>query len=186
MPPCGGHPKRACSSEGGRSVSSRAPVWGASPAFPPSPLPVKFQVVPPCGGHRRIREVPPDERSFKSCPRVGGIADFGHVRSHLRGFKSCPRVGGILPQPFFTSVMVKFQVVPPCGGHLPLSANFLDVGGFKSCPRVGGIRQGQDTMKTADVSSRAPVWGASTNTSSGQSSSRFQVVPPCGGHPPRR
>ena len=73
VPPCGGHPHyfnshscpirfKSCPRVGGINqpplghaatlVSSRAPVWGASPPAPghlPSPL---FQVVPPCGGHR--------------------------------------------------------------------------------------------------------------------------------------
>ena len=33
---------------------------------------------------------------------------------------------------------------------------------FKSCPRVGGILEKQlDAMQKGEVSSRAPVWGAS-------------------------
>ena len=55
-----------------------------------------------------------------------------------------------------------FQVVPPCGGHLPLlaAAFILSV-----------------------VSSRAPVWGASSLVSeSSPIRYEFQVVPPCGGH----
>ena len=60
---------------------------------------------------------------------------FGHS---LR-FKSCPRVGGIhLP------------------GWMPKMA-----WRFKSCPRVGGIFKAPLSMCFADVSSRAPVWGAS-------------------------
>ena len=78
---------------------------------------------------------------------------------------------------------------------------------FKSCPRVGGIFGGPaarplcvavssrapvwgassddiytDTVQL--VSSRAPVWGASSVRSAPPREARtFQVVPPCGGHP---
>ena len=51
VPPCGGHPTRACNVS-----SSKA-----------------FQVVPPCGGHHRIYRFRVKDHSFKSCPRVGGI-----------------------------------------------------------------------------------------------------------------
>ena len=55
----------------------------------------------------------------------------------------------------------RFQVVPPCGGH----------------------HQDIDPQKThLNVSSRAPVWGASSRMSYRRMSIRFQVVPPCGGH----
>ena len=56
---------------------------------------------------------------------------------------------------------------------------------FKSCPRVGGILEKQlDAMQKGEVSSRAPVWGASwKNNWTPCKKVRFQVVPPCGGHP---
>ena len=76
---------------------------------------------------------------------------------------------------------------------------------FKSCPRVGGILEKQlDAMQKGEVSSRAPVWGASHDgmrvyydkeVSSRapvwgasdivpvtDANGKFQVVPPCGGH----
>ena len=145
-------------------VSSRAPVWGAS--FRGSSTPIT-------GG-----------TSFKSCPRVGGIAIGQTLRLDPTGFKSCPRVGGIR-DPYLTDEVYA---------------------SFKSCPRVGGISQQSAQRHISNVSSRAPVWGASHvilngihralvssrapvwGASSGSPSTapkccRFQVVPPCGGHP---
>ena len=54
--------------------------------------------------------------------------------------------------------------MPPCGGHrLPFHIGVADMA----------------------VSSRAPVWGASVSTSASILHWwMFQVVPPCGGHPP--
>ena len=56
----------------------------------------------------------------------------------------------------------EFQVVPPCGGHR-------------------GTLHGQPAADI--VSSRAPVWGASSCPPGLSASIGFQVVPPCGGHP---
>ena len=54
---------------------------------------------------------------------------------------------------------------------------------FKSCPRVGGIGHRRSCHAEARVSSRAPVWGASRLINRSRRGRRFQVVPPCGGHP---
>ena len=83
------------------------------------------------------------------------------ISTSTASFKSCPRVGGIL-----------------CAGR-----GRVPTGSFKSCPRVGGISSIQEFTRSILVSSRAPVWGASTICEGLQSSWRFQVVPPCGGHP---
>ena len=161
VPPCGGHP-RSRSASGSRAVSSRAPVWGASSAmdrinmilqvssrapvwgaslFSAQLMPLNgFQVVPPCGGHP---PPPPPRRSgssFKSCPRVGGIRSCQRSQWYQRCFKSCPRVGGIFE----------------------LDSDFWGSNGFKSCPRVGGIHLPPPPFGFIKVSSRAPVWGAST------------------------
>ena len=121
-------------------VSSRAPVWGAS-LFCAQLMPLNgFQVVPPCGGHP---PPPPPRRSgssFKSCPRVGGIRSCQRSQWYQRCFKSCPRVGGIFE----------------------LDSDFWGSNGFKSCPRVGGIHLPPPPFGFIKVSSRAPVWGAST------------------------
>ena len=145
-------------------VSSRAPVWGASPFSPPyrTQFPVSsrapvwgasrgkqtdpegkggFKSCPRVGGIRRVRHSSGLPKSFKSCPRVGGIRRKSRSFDLSQCFKSCPRVGGIIAAALFVpSIANLFQVVPPCGGHLlflPYAAHFR-------------------------VSSRAPVWGAST------------------------
>ena len=55
---------------------------------------------------------------------------------------------------------------------------------FKSCPRVGGIEVDGVAGPAVEVSSRAPVWGASTVHGQLHPREKFQVVPPCGGHLP--
>ncbi len=141
VPPCGGHPIATSIFSQVSTVSSRAPVWGASKIEGYGVEKIfMFQVVPPCGGHHDVafdipiqRDVssrapvwgastgsitsPTPKVSFKSCPRVGGIEDSPQSFPQSCRFKSCPRVGGIL-----------------MGMLLPLILNR-----FKSCPRVGGI-----------------------------------------------
>ena len=57
-----------------RSVSSRAPVWGASCNAASISIGIfSFQVVPPCGGHLKVAFPECSLKGFKSCPRVGGI-----------------------------------------------------------------------------------------------------------------
>ena len=123
------------------SVSSRAPVWGAS------------------ADHLLKKAI---RRSFKSCPRVGGIDGASAPPKPLFCFKSCPRVGGISTRSTTVGGVMQFQVVPPCGGHL---GQWKVVGDmpmrFKSCPRVGGIMSKTNYRRPIRVSSRAPVWGAS-------------------------
>ena len=143
-----------------------------------------FQVVPPCGGHLLPVGDHLHQNGFKSCPRVGGIlAKVINSEDFLLCFKSCPRVGGIS----FA------QTFPQEGGC------------FKSCPRVGGIKDranrllpcvfqvvppcgGHQALQALhelliDVSSRAPVWGASFVCNRVELlNDGFQVVPQCGGH----
>ena len=141
---------------------------------------------------------------FKSCPRVGGIPIGHSARGSQARFKSCPRVGGISRN--LTPISLRkvssrapvwgaskgtgwrrfsllFQVVPPCGGHLLRATVFLAMICFKSCPHVGGIGHRRSCHAEARVSSRAPVWGASRLINRSRRGRRFQVVPPCGGHP---
>ena len=100
-----------------------------------------FQVVPPCGGHqgstnRGKRDIIVSSRA----PVWGASGDDSCLYAYRKGFKSCPRVGGIALPSLVVSPPISFQVVPPCGGHL----------------------EGQVyTYGQKDVSSRAPVWGAS-------------------------
>ena len=93
---------------------------------------------------------------------MGGILAkkfFGFWR--WNSFKSCPRVGGIKQLDAVEQQINRFQVVPPCGGH-----------------------PGHDhrISRHGDVSSRAPVWGASCRNWKRSWRTQFQVVPPCGGH----
>ena len=78
------------------SVSSRAPVWGASRRIRRR---LTFALVSsraPVWGASRRPVWPRRWGCFKSCPRVGGIRGSIHLFYPLdRGFKSCPRVGGI-------------------------------------------------------------------------------------------
>ena len=145
-----------------------------------------FQVVPPCGGHLPVAfGLSPRMVCFKSCPRVGGIPKpLGASKLHI-AFQVVPPCGGHqgLGNEFLRILQVssrapvwgasrtvwedyfdlKFQVVPPCGGHprtpLPCCRSRLC---FKSCPRVGGIKWLEEKLAEYKVSSRAPVWGAST------------------------
>ena len=60
----------------------------------------------------------------------------------------------------------------------------MSFGCFKSCPRVGGIADSAAYYdRSIEVSSRAPVWGASLALRLPGCREAFQVVPPCGGHP---
>ena len=91
------------------------------------------------------------------------------------------------------------------GGIRFNSITVEEVFGLKSCPRVGGIMLPTRGGKEEFVSSRAPVWGASSldllvgliresfkscprvggipSASVGRNYQKlFQVVPPCGGH----
>ena len=79
----------------GLSVSSRAPVWGASLIYPVFVLGTSVSSRAPVWGASFFNATfICARRSFKSCPRVGGIVD---IRSG--------------------AIDYRFQVVPPCGGH---------------------------------------------------------------------
>ena len=163
MPPCGGHLQHHPLIVIAQAVSSRAPVWGASLSNRRDPFRPGFQVVPPCGGHRppgcgRLKRW----HSFKSCPRVGGIPlPSGYIRR-----------GGL------------FQVVPPCGGHQPAQVNIdNNISVSSRAPVWGASADSFGLTPIGRVSSRAPVWGASCEVRCDCNWGRFQVVPPCGGHP---
>ena len=77
-----------------------------------------------------------------------------------------------------------FQVVPPCGGHPELIIDVLLLRHVSSRAPVWGASYGKSELaQNANVSSRAPVWGASIVAFFFNRFQRFQVVPPCGGHP---
>ena len=81
VPPCGGHPFLWSRSLVRLPVSSRAPVWGASP--PRSTRTAdrwRFQVVPPCGGHPKEMDIDTAKLKFQVVPPCGG-----HRAGHRRG-----------------------------------------------------------------------------------------------------
>ena len=78
------------------------------------------------------------------------------------GFKSCPRVGGITESGAVIRKVRRFQVVPPCGGHRVAILRRAGRAMFQVVPPCGGHHLWRWKLKNGeDVSSRAPVWGAS-------------------------
>ena len=156
---------RSCfNSDFSTSVSSRAPVWGASFSVPCSGACWEFQVVPPCGGHLQIEAI---------------------RYTRIRSFKSCPRVGGIFLTRKYVNPYKLFQVVPPCGGHPAVLSGFFVLwilvssrapvwgASFLLC-FFGFI--------PFSVSSRAPVWGASEKMqSAAMDAAGFKSCPRVGG-----
>ena len=144
-------------------VSSRAPVWGASPTFRANPYCCKFQVVPPCGGHLGI--APPRSAScwnVSSRAPVWGASDLlllpylcllvssrapvwgasrkaGGSLLPASRFKSCPRVGGIAREEAAAMADMGFKSCPRVGGIRHGQQENRCRSRFKSCPRVGGI-----------------------------------------------
>ena len=204
VPPCGGHLPQVGDVLRDVLVSSRAPVWGASPGD----------------------DTDEPASTVSSRAPVWGASWWCRVPEKQKHVSSRAPVWGASLIPYIESVTNLFQVVPPCGGHRACRRGPGTPHSFKSCPRVGGIAQLSNLHQLVAVSSRAPVWGASgswaasflsTSVSSrapvwgaslregirraaGSVSSRapvwgasgkvlkffsdlkFQVVPPCGGH----
>ena len=77
-----------------------------------------------------------------------------------------------------------FQVVPPCGGHHWCKASiYIIILVSSRAPVWGASGRRRPCQRSRRVSSRAPVWGASAVESGSSVREKFQVVPPCGGHP---
>ena len=205
VPPCGGH--LAGQYATGGQVSSRAPVWGASDGQSAKAAAMAgFKSCPRVGGILATAPVCHNGVSFKSCPRVGGIwprmscpcqelvssrapvwgasLQAGPQNQVILVSSRAPVWGASCSAIVNTPLLLLFQVVPPCGGHQHTEEKKVHRHSFKSCPRVGGIRF-EDTKgsRNQEVSSRAPVWGASTTRKYLNPYKLFQVVPPCGGHP---
>ncbi len=147
VPPCGGHRLVPTVCIRREPVSSRAPVWGASHmgwfcflivlSFKSCPRVggiqnrithrchhLGFQVVPPCGGHRRCNVDSAHQHLVSSRAPVWGasfyIADFCIL--HLL-FQVVPPCGGHRVKISSWAAKKRFQVVPPCGGHLASTPN---------------------------------------------------------------
>ena len=150
---------------GPRWVSSRAPVWGASPFGRFAGINFVFQVVPPCGGHQGHKEASERAAAFQVVPPCGGHLELLPVYPLQGGcFKSCPRVGGIRRNAVQLSQSVVSSRAPVWGASQAGGAGYCGCQRFKSCPRVGGIKPWENASGYPDP---------------------FQVVPPCGGHPRR-
>ena len=188
-------------------VSSRAPVWGASPAPMIPRKSLVFQVVPPCGGHPSCACASRASLMFQVVPPCGGHRQRERLGNGGNMFQVVPPCGGHLggrccfwPVCIVSSrapvwgasgvmtgsrlEMMLFQVVPPCGGHhAGKGAGSRQRQGFKSCPRVGGIGCVRDPVGVeAGFKSCPRVGGILSRLTTGGSRASFQVVPPCGGH----
>ena len=140
--------------------------------------------MPPCGGHLRPASGQPRPSRFQVVPPCGGHQRPSVRRKQSASFKSCPRVGGI--QWPFTSAPAWyscFKSCPPHGGIIASCARHRPCSQVSSRAPVWGASrlflQGYEAMI---VSSRAPVWGASEAVKTDLVAAQFQVVPPCGGH----
>ena len=190
MPPYGGHPDGLQRLPLSRWVSSRAPVWGASPAagsfFP---------------GHQR----------FKSCPRMGGIVEamiqkLETVVSSRAPVWGASEVSGLVIQ----NIQKVSSRAPVWGASyllLPVHALYGGVSSrapvwgascksglpgwqqmsFKSCPRMGGISSFSRCTSPYKVFQVVPPYGGHPIALKHSAAPPwFQVVPPYGGHPLRR
>ena len=143
-----------------------------------------FQVVPPCGGHQYLsRGWRVYCTGFKSCPRVGGIANSAQLRPSCKVSSRAPVWGASRMLRIMPPAM-QFQVVPPCGGHPIADVESRAKSKFQVVPPCGGhLATILPHRLASGVSSRAPVWGASSKATKKVKKPEFQVVPPCGGHP---
>ena len=114
---------------------------------------------------------------------MGGIGVGAYAFSPSDGFQVVPPCGGHPGCCSRLSSASRFQVVPPCGGHPLRILVVLSREMFQVVPPCGGhLIWAITNIPKMAVSSRAPVWGASSNSSIAPISDSFQVVPPCGGH----
>ena len=125
---------------------------------------MRFQVVPPCGGHPVFPVPVTASGEFQVVPPCGGhLLLLGNRGVRQICFKSCPRVGGISRETLATYEGQMFQVVPPCGGHQFCRKYTHRRGKVSSRAPVWGASEVICLSELiADVSSRAPVWGASS------------------------
>ena len=101
--------------------------------------------------------------SFKSCPRVGGIHQQRYNGHSGKQFQVVPPCGGHLERDSVSRIEIGFQVVPPCGGHLGALGEAEGVEVSSRAPVWGASKASEFVLHFINVSSRAPVWGASFN-----------------------
>ena len=100
-----------------------------------------FQVVPPCGGPPTLVIGKFQRSAVSSRAPVWGAAFAKKDIPTRDRFQVVPPCGGHPVGNFLKARLSQFQVVPPCGGHP--SRQIIN-------------------YEKANVSSRAPVWGASS------------------------
>ncbi len=207
VPPCGGHhPDDGLISGIDDSFKSCPRVGGIRYGGVYVCCTYRFQVVPPCGGHlfASIDELHQHPVSSRA-PVWGASHRSSSVRRPTRVSSRAP-VWGASTKRQLNPLKIMFQVVPPCGGHQNGGLAMATVDLFQVVPPCGGHLVQCAVLVEAQVSSRAPVWGASCSKLQGSppgrgfkscprvggiapyirwrvSPARFQVVPPCGGHP---
>ena len=121
-----------------------------------------FQVVPPCGGHLSLGPFPEFINVVSSRAPVWGASPARKSMSCATNVSSRAPVWGASTRSFSPLREKKFQVVPPCGGHhlfAPLSSLQWVVS--SRAPVWGASHAAARVPKFSLVSSRAPVWGAS-------------------------
>ncbi len=143
------------------AVSSRAPVWGASRAGGKRE---KHNIVSsraPVWGASNTTDSQQGVRDVSSRAPVWGASRNKIRRGTQPEFQVVPPCGGHPGIFWYKRENTGFQVVPPCGGHHATKSGEEHSRSFKSCPRVGGIQTMVGRLQALQVSSRAPVWGAS-------------------------
>ena len=145
VPPCGGHLYADGTCEPIEAVSSRAPVWGASPAVHAvgGLNPVSSRA--PVWGASTTRGAAIRAQQVSSrAPVWGASSAYTPAQRHQSGFKSCPRVGGISKDAHSSTNQKEVSSRAPVWGASssrdPIEPRPTT---FKSCPRVGGIPRTQ-------------------------------------------
>ena len=181
-PRVGGIPTRPSCSGSTLSFKSCPRVGGILPSMFIWPGTCGFQVVPPCGGHLAPALLCGHAAVSSRAPVWGASAAEHFARDSDGRFKSCPRVGGIPRRQRNGRLLPSFKSCPRVGGIVNEGAENQRDPGFKSCPRVGGICIPNEGTAYLLVSSRAPVWGASTICSAYPSQTAgFKSCPRVGG-----
>ena len=144
-PRVGGIILDSCRGRGRKSVSSRAPVWGASRP--------ECIIASTC-------------QCFKSCPRVGGIEGANWLGEIEHVSSRAPVWGASLRIIFFPVFAKKVSSrAPVWGASWPRQLQSPTAEVSSRAPGWGASLPGFCCLWYPQVSSRAPVWGASSPVS---------------------
>ena len=145
-----------------------------------------FQVVPPCGGHQEACGQKACQGQVSSRAPVWGASDVPVPVHGQAGVSSrAPVWGASASSSVVAGISVVSSRAPVWGASMNYSARGEEGHDVSSRAPVWGASG--DVVHVAVhvlVSSRAPVWGASPWPGGALCRAGFQVVPPCGGHPP--